>query len=148
MGRAVLAAGAVLWGLAAVAAAGIAVAGVDRLLALLPPLVIDADAVRGAAVTVSVALGLAAVVHAAVLVALQRGIRIAWSAGALLSGLGVALTIGLAATAFASAAAEPPLTVPLVAAGLLSLAVSFAYAAATAWFVGEIRAGRPSRGGL
>lgn len=147
MGRAVLAAGALLWGVAAAAAAAVAVAGVDRLLALLPPLAVDADAVRGAAVAVSVALWLAAVVHAAVLVALQRGIRIAWSAGALLSGLGVALTIGLAATAFASAAAEPPLTVPLVAAGLLSLAVSFAYAAATAWFVGEIRAGTPSGGG-
>jgi hypothetical protein len=146
VGRAVLAAGAAIWGIAAVAAALVAIFGVDRLLALLPPLAIDADAVGGAALAVSLALALAAAAHLAILLALQRGLRLAWTAGLLLCGLGVAVTIGLMGSAFASAAAEPSMALPLVAAGAAALVASFGYAAATAWFIGQIRAGAPSRG--
>jgi hypothetical protein len=148
VGRAVLAVGTVTWGIAAVAAALVAIFGVDRLLALLPPLAIDADAVGGAALTVSLALALAALAHLAVLLALQRGLRLAWTAGLLLCGLAVAVTIGLMGSAFASAAAEPSMALPLVAAGAAALVASFGYAAATAWFIGQIRAGAPSRGGV
>lgn len=148
MGRAVLAVGAVMWGIAAVAAALVTVFGVDRLLALLPPLAVDADAVGGAALAVSLALAIAAGTHLAILVALGRGVRLAWTAGLLLCGLGVAVTIGLTGTAFASAAAEPSMAVPLVAAGVASLVAAVGYAAAIAWFIGEIRAGAPSRGGI
>jgi hypothetical protein len=146
VGRAVLAVGAVVWGLAAAAAALVAALGVDRLLAVLPPLLIDADAVRGAAVAMSVALGAAATAHLAVLVALNRRVRLGWTAGLLLSALGTAVCVALAGTAFASAAAEAELALPLAAAGAASLAACVGYAAATAWFVAEIRAGSPSRG--
>lgn len=148
MGRAVLAAGAAIWGFAAVAAAVVAIFGVERLLALLPPLAIDADAVGGAALAVSLALAVAAAAHLAILVALHRGLRLAWTAGLLLCGLGVAVAIGLMGSAFASAAAEPSMALPLIAAGAAALVASFGYAAGTAWFIGEIRAGAPSRGGL
>lgn len=148
MGRAVLLAGAVICVIAAIAGALVSAFGVERLLAALPPLAIDADAVAGAVLAVSVALAIAAAMHAAVLVGMARGIRLAWTAGLLLSGLGVAVTIGLAGSALTSAAVEPELAVPLVAAGAACLVASFGYAAAAAWFIGEIRARSASGGGI
>jgi hypothetical protein len=147
VGRAVLIIGAVVWGLAAAAAALIAAIGLDRLLALLPPLAIDADAVRGAIVANGIILALVAATHLVALVALDRRLRLAWTAGLLLCALGVAVTIGLMGSAFASAVAEPSMGLPLAVAGIVALAASFAYAGAVAWFVGEIRAGAPTRGG-
>jgi len=144
VGRAVLATGAAVWGLAAAAAALIAAIGLDRLLALLPPLAIDTDAVRGAIITVGVVLALVSAAHLVALVALDRRLRLAWTAGLLLCALGVAITIGLMGSAFASAVAEPTMALPLAAAGIVALAASFAYAGAVAWFVGEIRAGAPT----
>jgi hypothetical protein len=144
----VLAVFAVIWGIAALAAGLVAAFGVERLLAMLPPLAVDADAVGGAIVAVSLALAIAAAAHLGVLLALNRGLRVAWTAGLLLSGLGVAVTIGLMGSAFASAAAQPSAAIPLVAAGMGCFVASFGYAGAVAWFIGEIRAGAPSRGGV
>lgn len=148
MGPAVLAVGAVIWGLAALAAGLVAAFGVERLLAMLPPLAIDADAVGGAIVAVGLALAIAAAAHVGVLLAVRRGLRVGWTAGLLLCGLGVAVSIGLMGSAFASAAANPASAVPLVAAGGACLIASVGYAGAAAWFIGQIRAGAPSRGGV
>ena len=148
MGRAVLVVGAVVCAVAAVLGTLVSAFGIERLLALLPPLAIDADAVGGAVLAVSLALGIGAVIHLGVLVGLARGIRLAWTAGLLLSGLGVAVTIGLMGTAFTSAAVEPSLAPALVVAGIACLVASFGYAGAAAWFIGEIRAGAPSGGGI
>lgn len=146
MSRAVLAIGAVVWALTAAGAIGLTIVGVDRLLALLPPLAIDADAVGGAATAVGVALAIGAGVHLAILVGLRAGARLAWTAAVLVCGLAVAGFVALAAAAFASAAAEPTIAAALVAAGLLALAVAAAYGVAALGLIGEIRAGRPFRG--
>ena len=148
MGPAALAVGAVVWGLAAAGGFLVAAFGVDRLLTLLPPLTIDADAVAGAILAISLALGLAAACHLAVLLAHRRGWRGALPAGVLLCALGVAVSIGLAGTAFASAAAEPSAAMALVAAGIVGLVAAAGYAGAAAWFVRQIRSSPRAGGGV
>ena len=147
MGRAVLLAGALCWSLGALAAFVVALLGVERILASFPDLAIDAEAVRGAAVAVGVALAVGAVAHLAVLAALRARRRVAWSAAVLLCGLALAVFLALGAAAFASAAAEPQLIGPLVAGGLAAMLVAAAYGLGAVCFVLEIRDGRPIDGG-
>jgi hypothetical protein len=143
--RAVLLLGAGCWSVAALVALAVALVGAERLLAALPPLAIDADAIRGAAVAVAIGLGASAAVHVAVLVFLRAGRRIAWSAAVLVCGLVGATFVGLAASAFTSAAAEPAGALPLIGAGVAASIVAAGYLAAAVGFVAEIRAGRPHR---
>jgi hypothetical protein len=60
MARAILGMGAVAWSVGCIAAIVVAIVGVERLIDLLPPLQVDADAVRGAVIAVAVGLGLSA----------------------------------------------------------------------------------------
>ena len=81
MARTILFVGAVGWLVVAAAGLGVALAGRHALLAALPPLAIDADALGGALTVIAVAgLGVA-VAHAGVLFGLRRGRRWARSAG-------------------------------------------------------------------
>lgn len=139
MARAILLAGAIIWSLGSVAAAGIALIGLETLLRLLPPLAIDADAVRGAITAVAVGLGLAAALHVGVVAGLRRGGHRARSLAILLAGSFTALCVALAAAAFVSAAAEPASAIALILAGLGASLTAAAYAVASWWLVDELR---------
>ena len=139
MARAILLAGAIIWSLGSIAAAAIALIGVDALLRLLPPLAIDADAVRGAVTAVAVGLGVAAFFHVGVVAGLRRGGHRAKSLAILLAGVLTALCVALAAAAFVSAAAEPSSGPALVLAGIVASLTAGAYAAASWSLVGELR---------
>jgi hypothetical protein len=137
--RAILLAGAIIWSLGSLAAAGVALIGVETLLRLLPPLAIDADAVRGATTVVAVGLGAAGVLHVGVVAGLRHGGHRARSIGILLAGLFTALCVALAAAAFVSAAAAPASAAPLMAAGVLASLTAAAYAVASWSLVDELR---------
>ena len=139
MARAILLAGAIIWSLGGVAAAGVALIGIETLLRLLPPLAIDADAVRGAITAVAVGLGAAAALHVGAVAGLGRGGHRARSLAILLTGLFAALCVALAAAAFVSAAAAPASAPALMAAGIAASVTATAYAAATWWLVSDQR---------
>ena len=141
MARAILGIGAIASWIGCLGAVGVAIIGVDRLMDLLPPLEVDADAVRGAVVAVGAGFGLAGAAHAAVLLGLQARRKRAWSAGILLAALLSATFVALAAAAFTSAVAgSAPLGLVLIA-GVASALVALAYAIATLRLVAELRAG-------
>jgi hypothetical protein len=120
----------------------VAIIGVDRLIDLLPPLEVDADAVRGAVIAVGVGFGFAAVAHVSVLLGLRAQRQRAWSAGILLGALLSATFVALAAAAFTSAVAgSAPLGLVLIG-GVTAALVALAYAIATLRLVAELRAGR------
>ncbi len=140
MARAILLAGAIIWSLGGLAAGGIALIGVEMLLRLLPPLSIDADAVRGAITVVAVGLGVAGLVHVSVVAGLRTGRHRARSIAILLAAVFTALCVALAAAAFVSAAAEPSSAPALVSAGIGAGLTALAYAVATWLLVDELRA--------
>ena len=140
MARLVLAVGAAVWLLGAVAAIALGIAGTGRLTQLLPPLAIDGAALGGALIAVGVALGVAGLAHVAALLGLRRGHRRALSAAILLGGLCSAVFVALAGAAFASAVAEPSMTLLLLAAGALAIVAALAYLLATVRFISELAA--------
>lgn len=139
MARAILLAGAIIWSVGSIAAAAIALIGVDALLRLLPPLAIDADAVRGAVTAVAAGLGAAAALHVGMVVSLRRGGHRARSYAILVAGVFTALSVALAAAAFVSAAAEPTSALALIVAGIVASLTAGAYAAASWSLVDELR---------
>ncbi|HSI99364.1 MAG TPA: hypothetical protein VLA59_03150 [Patescibacteria group bacterium] len=141
MARAILGIGAVAWSVACLAAVLVAIIGVERLMDLLPPLQVDAEAVRGAVIAVAGGLSLAAVAHIAVLAGLRSRRRRAWSAGILLAGLLCATFVALAAAAFTSAVAGSAPIAVVAVAGVAAALVALGYAAVTVRLVGELRAG-------
>lgn len=141
MARAIIGIGAVAWSVLCVATAVVAVGGVERLMELLPPLQVDAEAVRGAVIAGAIGLAIAAGAHIAVLVGLRARRRRAWSAGILLAALGSATFVALAAAAFTSAVAGSAPAALAAVAGAAAGFVALAYALATARLVGEMRAG-------
>lgn len=145
MARAILLAGAIAWSLAFGIGLGVAVIGADALVAMLPPLAIDTDAVRGAATAVAGVLAVGALAHVLVLTGMRgRRRRRAWSAAILLCALLVAVFLALAAAAFTSAATNPDSAGPLVIAGLAAVLMAVAYGLATARLVSALRSGSVS----
>ena len=141
MARTILLIGAVCWLVVAVAGLGVALVGRDALLAALPPLAIDADALGGALTVIAVAaLGVAAA-HAAVLVGLGRGRRWARSAGVLLASVMSVVFLALAATAAASAVRESPLALVLGGACVAAAFAAVGYALLAARLVADLRSG-------
>jgi hypothetical protein len=134
--RRVLLVGAVGWLLVAIAGIGVAVAGVEALRSLLPPLAIDADALGGAITAVAVALLAVGSAHVAVLLGDER--RWAVSAGALLSAVVSIASLALAAAALASAARESALAWPLLGAGLFAGLVAIGYGVAAVRFARQL----------
>lgn len=141
MARAILGIGAVAWSIGCIAAAVVAIAGVEPLMDLLPPLQVDAEAVRGAVIVVAVGLALAAAAHLAVLAGLRANRRRAWSAGILLAALLSATFVALAAAAFTSAVVASAPVMLLAVAGVAAAVAALGYALATVRLVGELRAG-------
>jgi hypothetical protein len=129
--RAILALGAVIWLLAAGVGIGLARLGVDRLLALLPPLSIDADAVGGALTAIAIALGGIGLAQVVILFGLRRGGTWARTAGVLLSAVLSMVSLALGAAALASAVRDASSAAPLLvgAGGATLAAVGYAVAA-------------------
>ena len=144
MARAILGIGAGAWSVGCIAAVAVAIVGVERLMALLPPLQVDADAVRGAVIAVAVGLGLGAAVHLAVLAGLRAQRHRAWSAGILLAALLAATFVALSAAAFTSAVAGSAPVAPVAVAGIAAALIALGYAFAAVRLVGELRAGTAS----
>lgn len=139
MARAVIGIGAAAWSVGSLAAAAVALMGVAPLMDLLPPLQVDADAVRGAVIAVAIGLALGAAAHIAVLAGLRAHRARAWSAGILLGALLTATCFALAAAAFTSAADGSAPVALLLIAGIAAATVALAYALAAVRLVDELR---------
>ena len=144
MTRAVLLVGSVTWSIAAIAATILAAIGVETLEALLPPLAIDTEALRGAIVAGAVGLALGAMIHGAVLIGLRRRRPRAWTAGILLAALLATTFIALSTAAFTSAIATPTSALALVLAGVAAAVAALGYGVVTIGLVTEKRSGSPA----
>lgn len=141
MARTILLIGAIGWLLLAIVGLGVALAGREVLLANLPPLAIDADALGGAVTVIAVAaLGIGGA-HAGLVVGLARGSSWARSAGVLLASVMSVIFLALAATAAASAVRESPLALVLGGACVGAALVAIGYALTAARLVADLRSG-------
>ena len=141
MARRILVAGAVAW--LALAALGVAVAIGWRewLIAALPPLAIDADAVGGAITVISIgAFGIGAA-HASIAAGVARRRRWALSAGALLASVLGTGFLALAAAAATSAFRESNLAIALGALAVVAGLAAASYGLIAARLVAELRSG-------
>jgi hypothetical protein len=139
--RPLLVATGIAWLVAGIAALVLAALGTERLESLLPPLVIDTDALRGAIVTVGVGMLLVAALHGLVLVGLRAGSRMAETAAILMAGLIAAMLVGLAAASAAAAAADPSRTALFLVAALGAAGGAAAYAVIAGSLVAARRSG-------
>lgn len=144
MARAILVAGALVWGLAALSALVVALAGAETLMRILPPLAIDTDALRGAILAVTVGLGLVAAAHMAVVLGLRGRARRARSAGILLVSVLSTSCTALAVAGITSALVTPASAPLLLGAGLALGLAAVGYALATVALVREQRSGSAS----
>jgi hypothetical protein len=143
MARRIIVAGTVAW--LVVAAVGVALASAWRqsLLALLPPLAIDADAVGGALTVISIGAFVIGAAHAAIWAGLASQKRWARSAGILLASVVCAGFLALAAAAAASAVRDTSLAMGLGGAALIACVAALSYGLAAARLVSELRSGSP-----
>lgn len=136
-----LIAGAVAWIAIAALGAGVTIGWRDRLLALLPPLTIDADAVGGAITVISIgAFGIGAA-HAAIAAGVARRRRWALSAGVLFASVLGAAFLALAAAAATSAFRESALAGALAASAVVAGLAAASYGLIAARLVAELRSG-------
>ena len=139
MARTILLIGSIGWFAIAIGGLGVALAGRNALLAALPPLAIDADALGGALTVIAVlAIGITAA-HAGVVVGLERGHRWARSVGVLLASVMAVAFLALAATAAASALRESPLALMLGGACIAAAVAAVGYALTAARLVADLR---------
>jgi hypothetical protein len=139
--RRVLVLGTAVWILLGAVALLLAAVGTDNLLAWLPPLAIDADALGGALTAVGLALVATGVTHLVVLLGLRRRRRWASSAGALLASVLAIASLALAATAFSSAVRESAYALPLIGAGSLVALAAAGYGIAAVRLARELGSG-------
>lgn len=138
MARGILLAATILWSLTGLAGLVVAAVGARALLAALPPLEIDVDALGGAITAVgAVVLGVA-VMHGIVLAGVRRHRRLALAAGTLLSALLLVAFLASAAAAVTSLVRTPDLVGPLAAATLAALVGAAGYAFVTVALVREL----------
>lgn len=147
MARAILRVAAVVWLLAAMGGFVVAVTGAAWLLDLLPPLTVDADAVRGAIVTMAAGAALVAAVHALVLIGLRGAHRWGSTIGILVSALLGVLLFALAVAAVTGVAAEASNALWLGPAAGCAVIATAGYAAVVIRLVQERRAASASLGG-
>lgn len=141
MARTILFIGAVAWLLVALVGLGVAIVGRDALLAALPPLAIDADAVGGALTVMAVAsLGIGAG-HAAIVVGMGSGLGWARSAGVLLASVLAVAFLALAAAAAASALRESPIALVLGGACVAAASAAIGYGLTAARLIADLRSG-------
>ena len=141
MARTILVIGAVAWLVVALVGLGAAMLGRDALIAALPPLAIDAEALGGALTVIAISSMLIGAAHGVIVVGLGRDLRRARSAGVLLASTLAVGFLGLAATAAASALREPPLAPMLVGACLVAAAAAIGYALTVARLLADLRSG-------
>jgi hypothetical protein len=139
--RTVLAVGAVAWLFVGAIGIGLAAAGREWVLAVLPPLAIDADALGGALTALAAVLVLVGAAHLAVVAGLRRGWRLARSAGALLASVLSVACLALTATAVSSALRETEYALGLIGASVAAVVAAVAYGLAAAHLVRELGAG-------
>lgn len=144
MARRVLIVGAAAWLALGLVAIALAIAGTGSLLALLPPLAIDAEALGGALLAMGLALVVIGVGHIVVLAGLRRRQRWAMSAAALLASVLAVVSLGLAATAASSAMRQADSAPPLIGAACVGVASTVGYALAAARLARELGSGSPS----
>lgn len=139
MARTILRAGAAAWLLAGSAGLGLATLGVQWLLAVLPPLAIDADALARAVGAFSFGLLVVGLAHVAVLTGLRARARWSYSGAVLLAAVLAAGLISVAAAAVTAAVTQPEAAAALIACGCASVAWAGAYGLAGARLVAEMR---------
>jgi len=137
--RAILAIGAITWLVGAGIGIGLSRFAVDRLLALLPPLAIDADALGGALTALAIALACIGLAHLVILAGLRRGGRWAHTAGVLLSALLSVVWLALAAAALSSAVRDASRAAPLLAGAVGAALAAIGYAVAAVGLARELR---------
>lgn len=144
MARFILVASALVFGLAGAGAIVTAVYAAPELERLLPPLVIDTDALRGTLITLGVGFGVLGLVHVFVRVALAMRWRIASVAGVLLGAVLAATSLALAAASATSAVARPEDALAFILGAVgASVGVGW-YAALTVALLREMRSGSAS----
>lgn len=119
--------GAAAWLLVGTGIMGVAVLGTEWLLARLPPLAIDADALGGALTAMAVGMLALGAAHIVLVIGLARGARWARSAGALVASVLAAVLLGLAAAAVSSSLREAAYALPLIGSALLAAVGMLAY---------------------
>ena len=144
MARTFLVIGAVAFLLAGVFTFGLAALGVERLLTMLPPLAIDADAVGGALTALALTFVVTGTVHMFVVAGLREGRRWAASAGALLAGVLAAAFVGLAAAAISSALRSPANDLPLLVGAAAAACAAIGYALVAVRLAHELGSGSAS----
>ena len=144
MARRVLIIGAVIWLLAGAGGFVLAAVGIQWLLARLPPLAIDADALGGALTALALTLVGTGTAHLFVVAGLRDGRRWAGSAGALLASVLAVVCVGLAATAISSALREPTYALPLLAGAGVAASAATAYVLAAVQLARELGSGSVS----
>lgn len=131
----------VAWVVMGIGGLGLAALGTERLEAVLPPLAIDTEALRGAIVAVSAGVLGIGVGHLAILLGLRMHRPLAWTVGILGGALMSATLIALAATSGTTAVADPDRALAFTAGALAAAGVAGAYALVTAQLIAERRAG-------
>ncbi len=144
MARTFLIIGAVAFLLAGAFTFALAAVGVERLLTMLPPLAIDADAVGGALTALALTFVTTGTVHLFVVAGLREGLRWAASAGALLAGVLAAAFVGLAAAAISSALRSPTNAFPLLASAAAATCAAIGYALVAVRLAHELGSGSAS----
>ncbi|MGI8658980.1 MAG: hypothetical protein ACR2K4_09500 [Candidatus Limnocylindria bacterium] len=139
MARRILVIAAIAWGLVGIGGLVLAAIGTQAVLALLPPLTIDADALGGAITAMATTMLGVAAAHAAVLLAMRRWGRSATSAGTLLAAIQSVATLALAVAAVTSAIRTPDEALLLGLAAAAAGVGSVAYGLATVGLVRELR---------
>jgi hypothetical protein len=143
MARALLLAATIVWLVAGAAGIVIGLLGAADIERLLPPVLIDAAAIGGAALAVGVAVLAVGIAHAVVVIALRSGHPFARSAALLLSATMATLLLGLAVASATSAATVPDRAPEFLAAAAGALVGAAGYGFAAASLLAEVRARRP-----
>ena len=141
MARTVLTIGAVVWLLVGATVFVLAAVGTRWLLARLPPLAIDADALGGALTALALTLVATGTAHLFVVAGLREGRRWARSAGALQAAVLAVVCVGLAATAISSAFRESASALPLLGAAAVAGSAATAYVLAAVQLARELGSG-------
>lgn len=141
MARSVLIGGAVTFAVAGVVTILISTSAIGQLTSWLPPLAIDDAALGGAILALGLGFIAVAALHVAVLFGLRARWGLAWTVGVLLT-IGMAATlVALAAASATSAAATPERALAFLGATIGAALAAAAYAVAAIELVGERRSG-------
>jgi hypothetical protein len=141
--RAILLVAGILWLIAGAAGIGVAIAGIDGLLALLPPLAIGADAVSRSVAALAIGSALVGFVHLVVAAGVRRDRDWAVSAGILLAAGASVAFAALAAAALTSGAAGTMSGGAAIGGAIGAAMAAGVYGAAGASMVHRLRSKRP-----